>query len=146
LHRQSLAPEKRPIPTYLGSQTQEESLYPASQTKEADQAIKQKKVVSCEPGQTIYRQPNAPYTLSWSGPCRPIQIVCMGGNMSTLNSRVVDHRSCGHKWVQVHMMADLILAVQCRSSGSQQKIPLRPNHFTKETLDLFAFNPQSTSG
>jgi hypothetical protein len=60
LHRQSLAPEKRPIPMYLGSQAQEESLHPASQAKEADQATKQKKAASREPGQTIWRQPNTP--------------------------------------------------------------------------------------
>jgi hypothetical protein len=50
-----------PIPTYLGSQAQEESLHPTSQAEEADQATKQKKVVSREPDQTICRQPNAPY-------------------------------------------------------------------------------------
>jgi hypothetical protein len=35
-------------------------LHPASQAEEADQATKQKKAVSREPGQTICRQSNAP--------------------------------------------------------------------------------------
>jgi hypothetical protein len=60
LHQLSLALEKRSIPTYLGSQTQEESLHPASQAEEADQTTKQNKAASDEPSQTIYNQPNAP--------------------------------------------------------------------------------------
>jgi hypothetical protein len=41
--------EKRPIPTYLESQAQGESLYLASQAEEIDQATKQKKTTSHEP-------------------------------------------------------------------------------------------------
>jgi hypothetical protein len=63
-----LALEKRLIPRYLRSQAQEESLYPTSQAEETDQATKQKKATSREPGQIICRQPNVPtYEILYMG-------------------------------------------------------------------------------